>query len=188
MKTNARGNKQRFRRKSKAQTPAAAPTLRPIILLSPEKEEAFLAAIANGGWHTTVLKALNLTWRVLSLHMTVVPDFRERYDEAVKMREQLMTILREEEADRRAIEGWDDPVFQGGIQVGVVRKYSDRLMELRLKAADPAKYAERHEYTGADGGPIVQQMVGGPPRPATIAEWEKQVGNAKALQRSENGK
>jgi hypothetical protein len=36
----------------------------------------------------------------------------------------------EEEARRRGMDGWDEAVFQGGEQVGVVHRYSDRLLEL----------------------------------------------------------
>lgn len=154
-------------------------TQKSLLQLSAELQEAFLASIANGARHTTALRSLGLTWRRVSLHMADDPDFAIRYREAVAMREQFITIVREEEADQRAIEGWDQPIFQGGVQIGVTRRYSDRLMELRLKATNPAKYAERHEYTGADGGPIVQQIVGGPARPATVAEWLRQIAQIK---------
>ena len=39
----------------------------------------------------------------------------------------------DEEARRRAVDGWDEPVFRGGEQVGVIRRYSDRLLERLLK-------------------------------------------------------
>jgi hypothetical protein len=168
--------------------PPTAPA-RQLVLLSLEVQEAFIAKIANGTMHTAALRSLGLTWRRVSLHMTTDPEFATRYQEAITMREQLITILREEEADRRAIEGWDEPVFQNGIQVGVIRRFSDKLMELRLKATNPRKYAERYEHTGVDGGPIVQQVVGGPTRPASIAEWERQVREAwdRTLRAEENG-
>lgn len=49
----------------------------------------------------------------------------------------------EEEAKRRAILGTEEPVWYQGKQVGTVRKPSDRLMELMLKARAPEKYRER---------------------------------------------
>ena len=49
----------------------------------------------------------------------------------------------EREAFRRAVEGVDEPVYQGGEKVGVIRKYSDTLLTLMLKANRPAKYRER---------------------------------------------
>lgn len=66
----------------------------------------------------------------------------------------------EAEVHRRAVEGWDEPVYQGGKRVGTIRKYSDRLLELRVKALRPDKYRERIEHTGDKGGPIkLQKMV-----------------------------
>lgn len=65
-------------------------------------------------------------------------SFKERWSEHVEaFADQL-----EQEAKRRAHDGWDEPVFYQGQQVGVVRKYSDRMLELMLKATRPAKYRE----------------------------------------------
>lgn len=63
----------------------------------------------------------------------------------------------EREAWRRAAEGVEEPVFQGGKQVGAIRKYSDTLLIFLLKARRPEKYRDNHrvEHTGADGGPIM---------------------------------
>ena len=47
----------------------------------------------------------------------------------------------EHELYRRAQEGWDEPIFGGRHKeriVGTVRRYSDRLLELRAKALLPA--------------------------------------------------
>jgi hypothetical protein len=62
----------------------------------------------------------------------------------------------ENEAYRRAVEGTDKPVYQGGALVGTIREYSDTLLTLLLKARAPHKYRERAsvEHSGPDGGPI----------------------------------
>jgi hypothetical protein len=39
----------------------------------------------------------------------------------------------EAEARRRAVQGWDEPVFHQGRKVGTIRKYSDRMLEILLK-------------------------------------------------------
>lgn len=46
----------------------------------------------------------------------------------------------EAEARKRAVEGWDEPVFYEGAKCGDKRKYSDSLMALLLKGAMPDKY------------------------------------------------
>ena len=47
----------------------------------------------------------------------------------------------ESEIHRRAVEGWEEPVFQRGELVGTITKYSDRLLELRAKGLMPERYA-----------------------------------------------
>ena len=62
----------------------------------------------------------------------------------------------EREAYRRAVEGVERPVYQRGVQVGSVREYSDRLLEMLLKARAPERYRENSkvEVSGHDGGPV----------------------------------
>jgi hypothetical protein len=49
----------------------------------------------------------------------------------------------EEEARRRAHDGFEEPVFQGGKQVGTIRRYSDTLLVTLLKARAPERFRER---------------------------------------------
>ena len=49
----------------------------------------------------------------------------------------------ESEADRRGVEGVDDPVYYDGEVVGHKKKYSDPLLMFRLKKLDPDGYRER---------------------------------------------
>jgi len=61
----------------------------------------------------------------------------------------------EDEATRRAVEGWDEPVYQGGQRVGTKRKFSDRLLIARLEAEMPGKYGRQVlEHSGPGGEPI----------------------------------
>ena len=48
----------------------------------------------------------------------------------------------EREIDRRAIEGWDEPVHYKGERVDLVRKYSDTLLIFRAKGQMPQKYRD----------------------------------------------
>lgn len=54
----------------------------------------------------------------------------------------------EREAYRRAVEGTDKPVYQGGELVGHVREYSDTLLIFLLKGVRPEKYRERVDHSG----------------------------------------
>jgi hypothetical protein len=62
----------------------------------------------------------------------------------------------EAEARRRAVEGVEKPVFYRGQIVGCIREYSDRMLELLLKAKKPREFRERvsTEISGPDSGPI----------------------------------
>ena len=80
-------------------------------------------------------------------------EFAQLWDEAVEE----ATDALEREAWRRAVEGWDEPVFYQGKAVGAVRKYSDRMLELLLKGHRPEKYKDRHEISG---GPNPMHFVG----------------------------
>lgn len=55
----------------------------------------------------------------------------------------------EREADRRAIQGVEKPVFYKGQVCGSITEYSDTLLIFRLKALRPDMYRERlsHEFT-----------------------------------------
>jgi hypothetical protein len=71
------------------------------------------------------------------------PEWEHEWDLAmVRFRESLIV-----EARARARDGWDEPVFYKGDEVGYVRKKSDRMMELMLKAHIP-EFQDRLNITG----------------------------------------
>ena len=86
----------------------------------------------------------------------------------------------EREALRRAVEGVEEPVYQGGKKVGVVQKYSDTLLIFLLKGARPHKYKERLAITYTPEERIAKLMDGaGVTREeaeAAIREAERIVG------------
>jgi hypothetical protein len=119
---------------------------------TPDWKPEFLAALADG-----------LHVRDAAFRAKVEPgwpyrvrqtdeEFRKAWDAA----QEIGTRMLEREAARRAYHGTLRPVFQGGVEVGQVREYSDSLMQFLLKARRPDKYRDnsRVEVTGADGGPV----------------------------------
>ena len=83
-----------------------------------------------------------------------------RYDEAFKECDELAIDTLEYEARRRAVEGVLEPVYYKGEKCGVVRKFSDVLLIVLLKAKRPDQYKERihSEHTGEGSGPIIVQL------------------------------
>jgi len=107
------------------------------------------------------------------------PEFAAAYDAAIEAG----VDRAEQEAFRRAVVGFEEPVVhQGGLAYRMelyadedgaakyrpvldpmgqpvpltVRKHSDALLSLFLKGRRKKIYADRTELTGADGGPVVQ--------------------------------
>lgn len=67
----------------------------------------------------------------------------------------------ETELRRRALVGWDEPVYYQGQRVGAVRRFDGEALRFALKAEKPEKYRERYgmEHSGPNGGPIRTQIV-----------------------------
>jgi hypothetical protein len=69
------------------------------------------------------------------------PRFAAEFHE----RDEAITDAMEHEAYRRGVIGVERPVYQGGAEVGRVREYSDRLLELGLRARRRDKYSSKIE-------------------------------------------
>ncbi|MDG3003230.1 hypothetical protein [Paludisphaera mucosa] len=67
------------------------------------------------------------------------------------------------EARRRAYEGTKEPVFYQGYQCGVVKKYSDTLMIVLLKAHRPEKFREKFSAEHSGEIKVVVEYADGDP-------------------------
>lgn len=99
------------------------------------------------------------------------PAYKARFDEAHKLG--CDRLVRE--ALRRGLEGVDEPVFgklpgkdSGSGVVGTIRKYSDRLLELLLKAKLPSEFRERISIGGDPDAPPVRSEDMTPARAAEL--------------------
>ena len=110
--------------------------------LSPERKATFIAELSR---HGIAMRAA----RAASPHSptgcyTTFSDERERDPEFALAWDEAVDTARadiEHEIYRRAQEGFEEPVFGGKYRetvVGTVRRYSDRLLELRARALLPA--------------------------------------------------
>ena len=94
------------------------------------------------------------------------PEFAKLWEEAIEIS---MDAL-EMEARKRAL-GWDEPIVnKDGVVVGTRRVFSDKMMEILLKAHRPEKYREKFEHDHKVGGGVIVM-----PAPMSEDEWEKQV-------------
>lgn len=121
------------------------------------KKRAMLAALSASG---NVRLAAESAGIHRSMHYTWLRH-DERYAEAVTAAMEEAADRLEEEARRRAVEGVEEPVYQGGKRVGTIRRYSDTLLIFLLKGARPAKYRSRSsiELAGPNGGAIPLALI-----------------------------
>ena len=79
------------------------------------------------------------------------------YAEAYKMAKREASDNLAVEARRRAVEGVENPVYQGGSLVGYRTEFSDTLLMFLMRATD-AKYREKLAHVGPGGGPIRHEV------------------------------
>lgn len=108
---------------------------------TPVKDAKFFELIAGGATISDACRVVGYTRSSVYLYKADDPKFAEAWDEANETAIERM----EREADRRAIEGYDKPVFYEGVECGVQRQFSDTLLIFRLKAKRPEVYRERAE-------------------------------------------
>lgn len=147
----------------------------PVDILQRQKE-LFLEVLAHSGNVTAGAKAAG--WRyptIAERYRDEDPDFSCAWTDALRQAVDAM----EEEARRRAVDGVDEPVYYKGENVGSVKKYSDKLLEMLLKANRPEKFREI-EHTSTDKpGVLVVPRTSNEAIDVT-ASWEQ---NASAQQK-----
>jgi hypothetical protein len=129
----------------------------------PRWAKGFLAMLAESGNIRLACEAVKIerstAYDLRNADKAFAADWEQAQDDA--------SDLLEQEARRRAYEGWDEPVFGsmgaglGSGQIGLVRKSDSTLLIFLLKAAKPEKYRERQqvEHTGKGGGPIEHRFT-----------------------------
>jgi hypothetical protein len=111
------------------------------------KKRAFLASFerwANISAACRVAGVDRMTYRYWMEH-------DEAFALAVGIAAETATELLEEEAQRRAVEGAERPVFFQGARVGSIVECSDILLMFLLKARAPHKYRDNAPPAASDG-------------------------------------
>lgn len=102
--------------------------------LTPEarviKMNLFLEEFAKRGIIADALQAAGMSSTGLKRWKEQYPKFMEAYEEAHIAAQSVL----ENEAFNRAVVGWEEPVYQGGELVGTIKRKSDRILEVMLKA------------------------------------------------------
>ena len=116
--------------------------------LLPKHKKLFIEVLRETANVRMAAEACGFARRTFQEHKKNDREFSEQWDEAM---ENAVDLL-EREAWRRAFEGVKTPQMYQGKVVGVIREYSDRLIEFLLMGNRPEKYGKQKiEMTGKDG-------------------------------------
>ncbi len=118
-------------------------------------QRKFLAAYSEMGNITRATEEADISRQTHYNWMSQDPE----YAEAFKKAERLAADKLEEEARRRAVEGIEEPVYQGGELVGSKMKYSDTLLIFLLKGNKPDKFADRQKVEQENTGEMTIRFV-----------------------------
>lgn len=99
-----------------------------------DQNARFLAALREGVTVKEACAAANVPRLTIYDRRKRNGAFRAAWDEAYTVGNDAI----EAEVFRRAVTGWQEPVYQKGEQVGTITKYSDRMLELLAKKRIPA--------------------------------------------------
>ncbi len=124
---------------------------------TPDWAPKFLKAIVDGLHVRDACVKANVNGIQPYKRRDVDPEFAAAWKEASTIGTEALEL----EAERRAFHGTLKPVFHRGKQCGLIREYSDTLITFLLRARKPATYREtqKHEHSGADGGPLAITLV-----------------------------
>jgi hypothetical protein len=129
----------------------------------------FLKALARCGTVSHASRIAGVSNRHAHRQREKDPRFAQAWIEA----ERRFTDRAERELFRRAIDGVEEPIYQGGKLVGTKLVYSDSLLLAVVKARKPDLYRERSTVEHALAGPVVdaqrQRAILADPEAARLA-------------------
>ncbi len=116
-----------------------------------ERKQKYCAALQQHGEPALARATVGVSHATVYRHRLQDPDFRAMEDEAL---EQYRSSVHQA-IHRRAIEGWEEPVYHNGVVVGSRRRYSDALLLAHAKRHSPELYGDKvkvDQTTHVDSG------------------------------------
>lgn len=140
--------------------------------------DAAAKAIIDGDDTIPAIEKQGISKSTFYAELTNRPELAERFKQAQIRRDQYRNAKRIEEAERelarRAIEGWEEPVFDiKGNHCGNKRRYSDACLIFMLKSLKPEVFAEKPQA-------LIQNNVtiSSKEEKEILAEWRQRLGAA----------
>lgn len=140
--------------------------------LSARRKRMFLVALAETGIISQACARAGWTPHVAKSVRAADQDFAARWEDALEF----AADAAEAEAFRRGVHGYEKDIYFKGDKVGKEVIYSDRMLELTLKARRPDKFRDSHKMElETKGGVLVI------PAAPNEGDWEAQstAGQAK---------
>ena len=113
--------------------------------ISDTKKRRYLSAYVETGNHSASAAKAGVTCRTTLNWRKDESIENQRFLHAFEIAEKLRCDRIDDEIYRRAVNGWHEPVFYQGEQVGEKWRRSDVLLIFAAKAMMPEKYRERYE-------------------------------------------
>jgi hypothetical protein len=123
-------------------------------MLNRKRQDAFRAAYEACGSITTAAKAAKITREAHYFWLRTDPAYAAAFRES----QMIAADTLQDEAVRRATEGWTEDVYYQGVKCGEVRRYSDGLLQFLLGRMLPEKYG-RGDRKPEIAAPAVQPKV-----------------------------
>lgn len=112
-----------------------------------ELAEFLVAYVEQRFNFSAAARAIKRNPRTIYRHLESDAEFRAAFEDTKSM----VGDIAYAEAIRRAVDGVDKPVYQGGECVGYIREYSDTLLARLLEATRP-EFARRQQIDVTSGG------------------------------------
>jgi hypothetical protein len=140
-------------------------------VLSARRKRVFLIALAETGIISQACARAGWTRSTAQGLRKTDEDFAARWDDALEV----AADAAEAEAFRRGVHGWEKDVYFKGNKVGKEVIYSDRLLEMTLKARRPDRFRDSHKMeVDAKGGVLIV------PAQPSEGDWEDQSASGQA--------
>lgn len=113
------------------------------------------------------------------LQLSRNPELADRFKQAQLQRDRVRNIKRIEEAEkelhRRAVDGWEEPVFDiKGNHCGNKRRYSDACLIFMLKSLKPEVFADKPQALIQNNVTITQKE-----EKEILSAWRQRLGAAR---------
>lgn len=148
-----------------------------------ERCRGFLTVLLQGGKHRDAMFQYDFNWNHWVNLRHKYRGLHELWLACRDLGDEYRRIIRLDAAHERAVEGVEDPIYSpSGKYLGSRRLYSDRLLELMIKADHPEKFRDRTQVDVV--GTVVQIGVGfdRDELKAEVEEAEKQAEDVEVVE------